>query len=69
MKDKAISAMASMALICIAVTVLCAVQMAAVKPDLERLSEYDALLAECGALIPEGAYCELIARQRRESNP
>lgn len=36
------------------------------KPDLARLAEYDALLAECVADIPADAYCELIARQRRE---
>ena len=37
------------------------------KPELVRLAEFDALLTECNALIPEDAYCELIARQRRES--
>jgi hypothetical protein len=57
--------------ITLAIAVACIIQLSSkledTKTELVRLSEFDALLAECNALIPEDAYCELIARQRRES--
>lgn len=60
-----------MCLVALLVAAACIVALSSrledTKPELARLSQYDALLAECVALVPEGAYCELISRQRREA--
>lgn len=64
--EKAIAALWSVLILGVAAMGVLLMQIESAKPDLARLAEYDALLAECMVEIPEGAYCELIARQRRE---
>jgi hypothetical protein len=48
-------------LIALIIATVCIIELSSkledMKPELARLAEFDALLTECNALIPEDAYC------------